>query len=70
MWHTFKIFGLNVAAKVYDNPSQYGINGSRISKLDISKWDIGLLQYDRSMVYNHLPMSFVKLICKIVENMV
>lgn len=71
MWHTFRIFGLNIAAKVYDNPSRLGIDGGRISKLDISKWNIGLLQYDRTdVVYNHLPMAFVRLICKIIEHSV
>ena len=34
-------------AKVYDEPSEYGINGGRISKLMIQKGGVTTCNYDR-----------------------
>ncbi len=36
-WITARIEGRMVQAKVYDEPSQFGIDGGRISKLHVSK---------------------------------
>lgn len=36
-WITCQIAGRYVTAKVFDEPSHYGINGGRVSKLSIGK---------------------------------
>jgi hypothetical protein len=48
MWKSGRISGgYRYSAKVYDTGSEYGINGGRISKLDIRKDDIIVANYDR-----------------------
>lgn len=56
MWHEgkFEIDGvfLEYSTKVYDEPSKYGINGGRISKLEIIRCDNNetIVLYDRCWV--------------------
>ena len=47
MWKDGIINGYLFEAKVYEEPSEYGINEGRISKLDISKTGECLCRYDR-----------------------
>ena len=63
-WVTCVIAGRWVQAKVYDEPSEYGINGGRVSKLCICKtgmWDKSQdflkqmdYNYDRGVDFNTL----------------
>lgn len=55
-WFVFKSNGYSISAKVYDEPSSYGIDGGRISKLEIVDnlyprrffgWEGVRLNYDR-----------------------
>ncbi|MCE8001004.1 MAG: hypothetical protein HEP70_19340 [Rhodobiaceae bacterium] len=39
--------GYTFHAKVFDTPSQYGIEGGTISKLDVRKDDVLVMRYDR-----------------------
>lgn len=48
MWKSGRISGgYRYEAKVYDTGSQFGINGGRISKLDVRKDDVVVAAYDR-----------------------
>ena len=48
MWKSGRISGgYRYEAKVYDTGSEFGINGGRISKLEIRKDDIIIARYDR-----------------------
>ena len=51
MWKhgKFKINGIiyQWCAKVYDEPSEFGINNGRVSKLEIRRGDTTVLNYDR-----------------------
>lgn len=69
MWHIFKLWGLDIGAKIYDTPSKFGIYGGRISKLSVSKWDKELLNYERSWDFNCLPQWFTKLLVNAIEHM-
>lgn len=42
-WMLGTIDGIEFNAKVYSEPSEYGINGGKVSKL----WIKGILNYDR-----------------------
>lgn len=47
-WHTGEIGNCGFEAKVYDEPSEYGIEGGRISKLFVrDKQRNVILSYDR-----------------------
>lgn len=46
-WREFKKGDYSGVAKVYDEPSQYGINGGRISKLWLEHKGKPILNYDR-----------------------
>ena len=50
-WITFKKNNFIAQIKIYDEPSEFGIDGGRISKLVITKQSIGwnnpLISYDR-----------------------
>ena len=47
MWTQLIINGFKVTLKHFEEPSEYGINGGRISKLDIRKNNKCLLNFDR-----------------------
>lgn len=54
MWHKGSIYvdGIKYIfyVKSYEFPSQYGIDGGKISKLEIRRNDITIVQYDRGWV--------------------
>ena len=47
MWTQLIINGFKVTLKHFEEPSEYGINGGRISKLDIRKNNKCLLNFDK-----------------------
>ena len=71
------VHGRSFAAKLYDEPSTYGIDSGRISKLSIYKTDqrdpniefFSQLDfnYDRGLDFNHLWKSNRKLYFKIIK---
>lgn len=75
-WITAVINGRWVQAKVYDEPSSYGINGGRVSKLCIGKTDKRdpskdffkqmAYNYDRGLDFSNLPEDVLE---KIVEEL-
>ncbi len=64
-WITAEIAGRWVQAKVYDNPSEYGINNGRVSKCVIGKTNVRNpnedffaqmdFNYDRGLDFDNLP---------------
>lgn len=56
-WHQFMFHGMEVEAKVYDTPSQYGIDGGRVSKMSVfdPHSEEFLLNYDRGWDVCELP---------------
>ncbi len=68
-----------VQAKVYDIPSDYGINGGRVSKLCISKTDSRnpkknyfnqmCYNYDRGLDFNDAPKGLVEKIVAELETL-
>lgn len=64
-WITVEIAGRRVEAKVYDNPSMFGINDGRVSKLAIMKTAVHDpnadyfeqcdYNYDRGLDFDDLP---------------
>ena len=68
-WITAIIEGRWVLAKVYDEPSTYGINNGRVSKLAISKTDKRdptkayfpqiCFNYDRGLDFDNAPAGLV-----------
>lgn len=60
MWHEGTIDGYWWQAKVYDEGSQFGINGGRVSKLAIcegDRWDHNrvIYHYDRGLDFSKCP---------------
>ena len=47
MWNFGKINGYDYEVKAYEEPSNFGINGGKISKLFIKKGNEVLVGYDR-----------------------
>lgn len=47
MWERGEYKGFSYCAKVYDEPSQFGIDGGRVSKLEVRKDGKTILNYDR-----------------------
>lgn len=66
MWKTKIIDGHLCTAKVYDEPSQYGINNGRISKLVISKGDSfegmseTIYNYSRGLDFDETPSGLLQ----------
>ena len=54
MWKNGTIDGYRYCVKCYDNGSEYGIGGGRISKLEIRKDGKILYNYDRGMDFDNL----------------
>lgn len=46
-WYRFKDGDYSGSAKVYDTPSEYGINEGRVSKFELRYKDKPILNYDR-----------------------
>ena len=62
MWYETTIDGRWLQAKIYNEGSQFGINGGRVSKLGICKpgmkfagWNTVDYNYDRGLDFDHLP---------------
>lgn len=78
-WITSVINGRWVQAKVYDEPSSYGINGGRVSKLCIGKTDSRdpskdffkqmAFNYDRGLDFNNLPDGVLEPIIDEIEKL-
>lgn len=78
-WVTAIIEGRWVQAKVYDEPSDYGINGSRVSKLVIGKtanrnpnkdfFEQMCFNYDRGLDYDEAPKGMVDKIVAELETL-
>lgn len=66
-WYSFNFDGLTGQAKVFDEPSQYGINQGRISKLSINGGDISLYNYDRGLDFSYIKDEVIEEICKFLE---
>lgn len=58
-WHQFMWHGWEVEAKVYDEPSKYGIDGGRVSKLYVfdTEREECICNYDRGWDVDELSMS-------------
>jgi hypothetical protein len=54
-------------AKVYDEPSEYGINDGRISKLWVRSHGVVLYNYDRGLDVDNLPARCVEAIVEAIE---
>ena len=65
-WITVEIDGYEVEAKVYDNPSSFGINGGRVSKMVIRKQNKAIYNYDRGLDFSKVSE---KLVNKIVSDL-
>jgi len=78
-WITAVICGRWVQAKVYDLPSDYGINEGRVSKCAIGKtakrnsgenfFDQIDFNYDRGLDFDNLPDGLLSKILKELENL-
>jgi len=78
-WVTCLIAGKWVQAKVYDEPSEYGINDGRVSKLAVLKTgmrdrsapfgDQLDYNYDRGLDYSNLPDEDVNVIVTALEKL-
>lgn len=78
-WVTALIEGRWVQAKVYDEPSDYGINGGRVSKLVISKtatrnpnkvfFDQMCFNYDRGLDFDEAPEGMVEKVVAALETL-
>ena len=62
MWRYGRIGKYDFAAKVYDIPSDSGINQGRVSKLTIKKGSRIVASYDRGWDKKPLRMKVVKMI--------
>lgn len=70
-WITALIEGRWVQAKIYDEPSKYGVNGGRVSKICIGKtdhfipiqnsdfYDQMCYNYDRGLDFDEAPPGLV-----------
>ena len=59
MWHQFIWHGWEITAKVYDEPSHMGIDGGRVSKLDVfdlEREDF-ICRYDRGWDLDELSLA-------------
>jgi len=78
-WITCVIEGRWVQAKVYDEPSDYGVYKGRVSKLAIGKCDHTrpfenffeqmAYNYDRGLDFNNLPKGLLKKIVNELEKL-
>lgn len=64
-WVSGKYFDLEFEAKIYDEPSTYGINEGRISKLAIRKDGKEIYAYDRGL--DHSEMDDLEILEFITE---
>lgn len=55
--------------KIYDEPSVFGINNGRISKLMIWRDGVFVVNYDRGMDFNHLGETLLLSIVDRLEGM-
>lgn len=56
MWEQGTTNGYKWQAKVYDEPSHYGIDGGRVSKLSICNADkTCVYNYDRGLDFDNAP---------------
>lgn len=82
-WITARINGRWCQAKVYDEPSTYGINGGRVSKLCIAKDGVAELgvhtglnffdnidfNYDRGLDFDNLPDGVLPAVIAALETL-
>lgn len=78
VWVTAVINGRWVQAKVYMEPSDFGINGGKVSKMAVGKtstrdpsrafFDQMDFNYDRGLDFSNLPESMVNSIVEQLEN--
>jgi hypothetical protein len=79
-WITAIIDGRWCQAKVYDDPSSYGIRNGRVSKLAVSKtsqknemgqpfFDAMAFNYDRGLDFNNLPKGVLDSIVAQLESL-
>lgn len=71
MWREFSIMGFKIFAKVYENPSKYGIAAApRISKLAIYKGKEWVFNYERGYDFNRLPEWTLRQILNILDHII
>lgn len=78
-WITAEIEGRWVQAKVYDEPSSYGINNGRVSKLAVGKesfrdsnkpfFDQMCYNYDRGLDFDNAPKGLIDKIVNQLEQL-
>ncbi len=78
-WVTLVIDGRWVQAKVYDEPSMFGVNEGRVSKISIGKtsgWNPNLnffrqmdYNYDRGLDFDNLPSGVLDTIISQLETL-
>lgn len=68
-WITVEIQGFRVEAKVYDEGSEFGVMGGRVSKLTIYKNGKELYNYDRGLEFNNLQAGFIEIVVAELETL-
>ena len=68
-WITATFEGYKVVAKVYDEPSDYGIDEGRVSKMSINKGGKCIFNYDRGKDFQDCPQKLVNNIVKQLEKL-
>lgn len=66
-WASGKIGGFAFEAKIYDEPSEYGINNGRISKLLLKQDGKEVFSFDRGLDHSSLPDSIVTEVTEALE---
>lgn len=64
-WITVEIDGYHIQAKVYDEPSSFGVRGCRVSKLTIyNKFKRVYYSYDRGLIFDNTPKGLLDKVLK------
>ena len=74
LWVTGVIEKKYISAKVFDQPSKFGINNSRVSKLKISQDAKGsskqtVYSYDRGLNFSNIPESILNQILLVLQEL-
>ena len=69
MWKTIELDGFQIQIKIYETGSEHGIDGGRISKLNIRKIGktVDLANYDRGWDTIPLKTKVVKVYKKVLK---
>lgn len=66
-WMVAEVNGFHCVAKVYNEPSEFGINDGRISKLHISKNGTEVYAFERGLDFDKLNPKTLKSIVSQIE---